>query len=101
MTSKRFWKGFAKGKYAVAIKDKNRYHTIIRLCNEKGLKWIQSTPKYESFSTFLNMCIIYEAAVDSLLCVDFDYCMNHGYIVIQSVSILNHAGYVECKRMVT
>ena len=26
MTSKRFWKGFAKGKYAVAIKDKNRYH---------------------------------------------------------------------------
>ena len=29
MTSKRFWKGFAKGKYAVAIKDKNRYHTNV------------------------------------------------------------------------
>lgn len=101
MTSKRFWKGFIQGKYAVEIKDKNKYLTFIKLCNEKGLKWIQGTPDYKYYSTFLNLCIIYESAIDSLLCVDYDYCINNGYEVIYTFPLSDDVRDVECRTTVT
>lgn len=82
MTSKRFWKAFIEGKYALHINNEKEYIAFARLCNEKGLRWLQeSAPDYHIYSAFLDLCIICDD-VYTLLCVDRTYCLRNDYVVV-------------------
>ncbi len=97
MTSKRFWKDFISGKYAFNTDDKKEYLSFARMCDTKGLKWPQGTaPEYESYSSILDLCIIYDDLC-GLLCVDFQYCLNNDIKIFQYCSLPVHGRAIECK----